>query len=162
MGFSVSVSNNSMHFAASHFITYGGKCEFLHGHNYRISVEIEGPLTEDSYVYDFVALKKMTRAISEELDHCFLLPLNNPHLAIRKQNNHWEIDYKGRHYMFPAKDVTPLPLNNIPAERLAEYIWHKLADALCDQSGKSLDTLKVGVEEADGQAAFYKGKLTNR
>lgn len=159
MAFSVSVSNNNLHFAASHFITYGGKCEFLHGHNYRVSVEVEGPLTADSYVYDFVALKKLTRSISEQLDHCFLLPMNNPHLTIRRENHHWQIDFKDSHYVFPEKDVKPLPVDNITAERLAEYIWGKLADALCEGTGQTLETIKVGVEEADGQAAYFKGSV---
>ncbi len=159
MGFSVSIAKNSLHFAASHFITYGGKCEFLHGHNYNVSVEVEGPLTDDSYVYDFVVLKKTTRGICEMLDHCFLLPVNNPHLAIRQINHHWEIDYKDSHYMFPEKDVKPMPVDNITAERLAEFIWGKLVEVLRQDPDQVLETLTVGVEEADGQAAFYKCRL---
>lgn len=159
MGFTVSIAKNNLHFAASHFITYGGKCEFLHGHNYSIAVEVEGPLTADSYVYDFVALKKLTRSIGEQLDHCFLLPMHNPHLTIRQANQHWEIDFKDSHYVFPEKDVKPLPLDNITAERLAEYIWGKLAQALKADSGSTLEALSVSVEEAEGQAACYRKPL---
>ena len=44
-------------FCSGHFISYeGDKCERLHGHNYRATVEIEGDLNEDSYVFDFIAL----------------------------------------------------------------------------------------------------------
>lgn len=159
MGFSVSIAKNNLHFAASHFITFGGKCEFLHGHNYGLTIELEGPLTADSYVYDFVALKKTARAISEQLDHCFLLPMNNPHMTIRKMDHHWEIDYKDSHYVFPEKDVKPLPVDNITAERLAEYIWGKFAEVLHADPDQCLEMLTVGVEEADGQAAWYRAGL---
>ncbi len=162
MGYKVTIAKNNLHFAASHFITYGGKCEFLHGHNYGLLVELEGPLTEDSFVFDFVALKKLARNISESLDHRFLLPLNNPHLAIRQVNQHWEIDYKESHYMFPEKDVKPLPVDNITAERLAGYIWEQIAEALPGLGGSHLTTLTVGVEEAAGQAASYSAPLTTR
>ncbi len=159
MGYKVVIAKNNFHFAASHFITFGGKCEFLHGHNYALTIELEGPLTEDSYVFDFIALKKLTRQISESLDHRFLLALHNPHLQIRQLNHHWEVDYQDSHYVFPEKDVKPLPIDNITVERLAEYIWGKFAEALPQVGGSHLNTLTVGVEESVGQAAFYSAAL---
>jgi 6-pyruvoyl-tetrahydropterin synthase len=99
-----------------------GKCERLHGHNYAVSVALEGPLGADSYVFDFVALKEIVRRISDALDHRFLLPLHNEHLETRESEGHWEIRFGARRYRFPARDVLPLPLDNVTAERLAEYI----------------------------------------
>lgn len=160
MGFKVVIAKNNLHFSASHFITYDGKCEFLHGHNYAVSVELEGPLTKDSFVFDFVALKKLTRGICESLDHRFLLALQNPHLKIMQVNHHFEVDYKENHYVFPEKDVKPLPVDNITVERLAEYIWCRFAEALPEMGGDHLNTLTVGVEEAVGQAAFYSAALS--
>jgi 6-pyruvoyltetrahydropterin/6-carboxytetrahydropterin synthase len=155
MGFKVVVSKNSLHFAASHFITVAGKCEFLHGHNYAVTVELEGPLTADSYVFDFVALKKMTRAICETLDHCFLLATCNPHLNIQHHDRHWQIDYNDRHYVFPEKDVKPLPVDNITAERLAEYISGQIVKELNKSESQQLASLTVGVEESEGQTAYF-------
>ena len=159
MGFKVVIAKNSMHFAASHFITYCGKCEFLHGHNYGLSIELEGPLTADSYVFDFVALKKMARVVSETLDHRFLLATRNPHLTINRQDHRWDIDYKDSHYTFPEKDVMPLPVDNITAERLAEYVWGKLAPQLMAQGANGEHILSIGIEEAEGQTAFFSQHL---
>ena len=161
MGYKVRVARNNLHFAASHFITYGGKCEFLHGHNYSVSLELEGPLTEDSFVFDFVALKKIARKICETLDHRFLLPTRNPHLCIQHQDCHWQIDYKESHYLFPEKDVKPLPLDNITAERLAEYIWGKVAHEVYNLGPHQLSSLTVGVEEAEGQVAYFSHAMTD-
>src|SRR5258708_11297254 len=57
-------------FSAGHFITYDGNhCERLHGHNYRVAVEVEAPLDGNSYAFDFIALRDRTREITDELDH---------------------------------------------------------------------------------------------
>ena len=49
-------------------------CERLHGHNYRVWAEVEGPLDENQYVIDFIALRDALKTITDELDHHMLLP----------------------------------------------------------------------------------------
>lgn len=64
----------SFEFAASHFLTkYQGKCERLHGHNYRLEVSVIGQMREDDLVYDFVHLNTVVKEkIMEPLDHTHL------------------------------------------------------------------------------------------
>ncbi len=61
-------------FAAGHALrNYHGKCENVHGHNYRVQVGMEGrELGEDGLLYDFAELKKRLRTTSEYMDHQFL------------------------------------------------------------------------------------------
>jgi 6-pyruvoyltetrahydropterin/6-carboxytetrahydropterin synthase len=61
-------------FAAGHALrNYRGKCENVHGHNYRVQVGVQGPeLDENGLLYDFADLKKRLRGTSEYLDHQFL------------------------------------------------------------------------------------------
>ena len=61
-------------FAAGHALrNYYGKCENVHGHNYRVQVAIEGnDVDENGLLYDFADLKKRVRATSEYLDHQFI------------------------------------------------------------------------------------------
>jgi 6-pyruvoyl tetrahydropterin synthase/QueD family protein len=155
MGFKVVVEGGNLRFGAAHFITMGGKCERLHGHNYGVSAVVEGPLGADSYVIDFVALKQVLRDVCEVLDHRFLLPMDNKHLDMQECNDHWEIGYGDRHYVFPSRDVLPLPLDNVTAERLAEYIWSVLARELDEHRAGQPITISVGVEEAPGQTAWF-------
>ncbi len=65
-------------FAAAHALrNYYGKCENLHGHNYRVQVGMEGPaLDEAGMLFDFAKLKKQLRVTSEYLDHQNLNELN--------------------------------------------------------------------------------------
>ncbi len=45
-------------FSSAHFITFAGDiCECLHGHNYGVRAEVEGPLDENRYVVDFIAFR---------------------------------------------------------------------------------------------------------
>src|SRR5262249_36836503 len=72
--FKVRVTKDHLVFCSGHFISYeGDKCERLHGHNYRATVEIEGDLDANAYVFDFIALKRHTKAVTDELDHRMLL-----------------------------------------------------------------------------------------
>lgn len=61
-------------FAAGHALrNYHGKCENVHGHNYRVRVLVRGQkLDRTGMLADFVELKRLLRAVSEPLDHVFL------------------------------------------------------------------------------------------
>ena len=68
--FSIRVANDDLTFSAGHFITLeDGCCERLHGHSYRVAVEVGGSLNENQYVIDFVAVYNILKAILSELDH---------------------------------------------------------------------------------------------
>src|ERR1700682_5226683 len=87
----VKVEKGYLDFSSAHFITYGGKCERLHGHNYGVLIEIEGELGEDKLVFDFTILKRLAKEICKHLDHRFLLPLHNPHLLLQSTDEEWEV-----------------------------------------------------------------------
>ena len=72
MDYRVTVERNKLKFAAAHMATFLGDCEPLHGHIYDLIFELEGDLTDDSWVWDFGDLKRATKAIADELDHRFL------------------------------------------------------------------------------------------
>ena len=50
-----------------------GKCKNLHGHSYKMYVELEGDLDENGMVLDFYDLKQVVAPIVEKLDHAFLV-----------------------------------------------------------------------------------------
>lgn len=156
----VIVEKGYLSFSAAHFISFMGKCERLHGHNYGVSVELEGALTEDAYVFDFVLLKRIVRQICDSLDHRFLLPEESEELDVRQGEGEWEIRYENRRYVLPAADVLSLPIDNITAERLAEYICGQLLEALAKHDISHLTAVTVGVEEAPGQTAYYRHSFT--
>ena len=59
-------------FSASHQLrNYGGRCEEMHGHNFRVLAEVEGTeLDADTgLLIDFKQLRGSLRRILQELDH---------------------------------------------------------------------------------------------
>ena len=58
-------------FAAAHFLKdYHGKCENLHGHNYKVYAHVRGDrLDEGGMLLDFTELKGALRKVCGQLDH---------------------------------------------------------------------------------------------
>lgn len=61
-------------FSAAHRLrNYGGQCEELHGHNWRVDVVVGAKeLDSSGLAIDFKELKQHTREILSKLDHAFL------------------------------------------------------------------------------------------
>jgi 6-pyruvoyltetrahydropterin/6-carboxytetrahydropterin synthase len=61
-------------FAAAHRLrNYKGKCERLHGHNYRVHVTVRADAPrEDGLIIDFSELKAITGSVLDNLDHSYL------------------------------------------------------------------------------------------
>jgi len=156
MGWRVRVEGTDLRFSAAHFTTFEGQCESLHGHNYAVTVEVEGELTEDSWVVDFARLRGMARRICDELDHRFLLQLNSPVLEIDEGTRNWKVRFGERGWVFPEGEVVALPIDNSTAERLAEWFAGRLREELRAAGAAGVTAIAVGVEEAPGQAAWYQ------
>ncbi len=71
-------------FAAAHRLeNFYGKCEGLHGHNWKVEVFLAGEgLDEAGLLMDFGQIKARTNALLEEIDHKYLNELE----AFREQN----------------------------------------------------------------------------
>src|SRR5437763_14788647 len=123
----VRVTKDHLVFCSGHFISYeGDRCERLHGHNYRTSVEIEGGLDENHYVFDFIALKNRTRAITDELDHRMMLPTQNRLIRVEAGPRRVHVRYREREWLFPREACVLLPIENTTAQLLARFIGHRL------------------------------------
>jgi 6-pyruvoyltetrahydropterin/6-carboxytetrahydropterin synthase len=56
---------------------YRGKCENVHGHNYRVRISLTGPQLDNiGLLVDFTELKRVLRGIIAGLDHQFLNDLD--------------------------------------------------------------------------------------
>lgn len=63
-------------FEAAHrlpHVPHGHKCARLHGHSYRVTVHVEGPVESDTgWVMDFGDLKTAFEPVRKQLDHYYL------------------------------------------------------------------------------------------
>jgi 6-pyruvoyltetrahydropterin/6-carboxytetrahydropterin synthase len=154
--FKVHVTKDYLKFSAAHFIAYEGFREALHGHNYRMSVDIEGDLGPQGYVLDFGLVKDIARQLCKRLNERTLIPAHSDCLQIEERDGQCLVQYEGDRFSFPMKDVVLVPIVHTSAEELARYLVGELRLALRAEGIERIRSIQVGVEETTGQAAFYR------
>jgi 6-pyruvoyltetrahydropterin/6-carboxytetrahydropterin synthase len=159
MEYRVRVERNKLKFSAAHMATFGGQMEPLHGHNYAVTIEVAGTLTDDAWVCDFSTLKSLGMAICDALDHKFLLQAESRVLEIDEGQSNYKVRFGERGFVFPKSDVVALPIDNTTAERLAEYFVTRLKPELLARGATNLTSISVGVEEAPGQSGWASSSL---
>ena len=114
-------------FAAGHALRgYRGKCENVHGHNYKVRVVLAG-LTLDAagLLYDFSELRRRLAEVIRSLDHKFL------------------------------NDLPPFTETNPSAENIAKFFYDQLSPVLAaSPNGASLR--EVTIFESETTAATYR------
>ena len=102
-------------FAAGHALrNYHGKCENVHGHNYRCQVTMEGEQLDDvGLLVDFVALKKVVQSVIDRLDHQWL------------------------------NDFPPFDVLNPSAENIAKYIYDEVLKGISAGPGVRLESVRL-------------------
>ncbi|MDR3012016.1 MAG: 6-carboxytetrahydropterin synthase QueD [Chitinispirillales bacterium] len=114
------------HFSAAHrLLHYEGPCENLHGHNWLVRATVKCEnLDKSGIAIDFKILKRKLKDILSEFDH------------------------KNLNDIFDALNQSP------SSERIACYVYHKLADSL-SEDGHDARVTRVEVEETPGNCAAY-------
>lgn len=159
--FTIEVDKDYFNFASAHFLVFAnGKREALHGHNYQVSVALEGDLDRAGVVLDFIALKPVIKRICDDLDHRTLIQRDCGALKIRRGGDHVTVLYRDQRIVLPRQDALLLPIANTSTELLAEYIAGQIRRKVRRHfPAARLRHMKVGVEEARGQRGFYKGEF---
>ncbi|HEX5472801.1 MAG TPA: 6-pyruvoyl tetrahydropterin synthase family protein [Lacipirellulaceae bacterium] len=159
--FQVRIAKAEHVFSAAHFITFDGHCERLHGHNYHLSAEIDGPLDASYLVIDFLLVRAKLREIVSELDHFVLLPTSNPKIRVEDSGREVIATFGDRRWTFPSGDCRLLPVANTTAELLAAYIGKRLMDSL-GAAVAAIERLQIAVDECDGQIGVWRWSATEQ
>src|SRR5262249_10622900 len=147
--FSIEVAKDYFNFASAHFLIFGnGQRESLHGHNYQVSVAMEGELDRAGVVLDFITFKPLVKKVCDALDHRTLIQANNSVIKVRKIAQEVEILYKNQKLLLPRGDVILLPIANTSTELLAEYIAGKIKRQVRQKFPAVIRYVEVAVEEA--------------
>ncbi len=128
-------------FDSAHFLTdYHGKCENLHGHQWRVVVYVrsqglQGAGTEKDMVVDFTRFKKIVREECDALDHTFLVEEGSLKPAT-----------------IAALEGEGFSLTILPFRTTAENLAHYLAERL---SARGLPVSRVDCNETPNNRAIY-------
>lgn len=122
-------------FAAAHFLQdYHGKCENLHGHNYKVYVHAKGnDLDDGGMLLDFGVLKNSLRNVCKLLDHTNLNDLQENGIIVFNQN--------------PS------------AERIAKFIFDKVKEDLANSGWNKHSEFVYAVdvfETPTSRARYYQ------
>ena len=159
--FSIEVAKDYFNFASAHFLIFAnGKREPLHGHNYQVSVAIEGELDRAGVVLDFITFKPLVKRICDSLDHRTLIQTESPIIKVRARAQEVEVRYGRQKIILPKQDVILLPLKNTSTELLAEHIAGRIRNQVRRKFPRTaIRFIEVGVEEARGQRGIYHGEF---
>jgi dihydroneopterin triphosphate aldolase (PTPS-III) / 6-pyruvoyltetrahydropterin synthase len=158
--YEVFVSKDSFKFNAAHFMAYPGFRERLHGHNYRVSVRVEGRLNSDGYVIDFGDIKRAANDICHAMNERTIVPMNSDCLKIERSGGDVRVTCEdGSSFSFPEADCVLLPIAHSSAEELADYVCARLLDALPGMRVRGVTAVEVAVAEAPAQEARCRRQL---
>ncbi|ABC82284.1 6-pyruvoyl tetrahydropterin synthase [Anaeromyxobacter dehalogenans 2CP-C] len=115
-------------FSAAHQIRFhGGKCERLHGHNWRVRVHARAStLNRIGMVIDFADLQKLVAEVGSRFDH---------------QN---------------VNEVAPFDQENTTAELIARFFYREMSRRLAELEGGRVTVARVDVWENEGSLAIYR------
>jgi 6-pyruvoyltetrahydropterin/6-carboxytetrahydropterin synthase len=167
--FAIRLAKQDFKFSVAHFTIFGPtEAEPLHGHNYRLALEVEGSAVDElGLLADCDRLKRAARAACAALDDRVLLPEASPHLAFgrsgedgkgqgRDKTGTVAVRFADREYRFPAAEVLRLPIANVTMELLARWAWERIAKVA---RGGAVTSLMIEIEETPGQLCRYRAPL---
>ena len=159
--FTIEVAKDYFNFASAHFLIFAnGQREPLHGHNYQVSVKLEGELDRAGVVLDFITFKPVVKRICDSLDHRTMIQSKCPILKLRQRAKEIEVRYKTQKIILPKSDVILLPLVNTSTELLAEHVAKLIRRHVKAKfHGAKIRAIEVGVEEARGQRGIFRGEF---
>lgn len=159
--YKICINKSYLNFAAGHFVIFeqnaseiSHPCETLHGHNYRVGIELIGSLdNKNGYILDFGIIKKLIKELLNQFDHKVLVPTKNQSVKVDKKKDRIVIRFRENRYDLPLSNVILLPAQNTTAEMLAKYFAGKIKEEFKKMRVANIQTVEVEVEENFGQSA---------
>lgn len=147
-------------FSAAHFTVFTDTYrERLHGHNYRLIVEITAALGENGITFDYVIYNQRLRALCQQLDSYFLLPTQCPYLRIEESGEYYYVYFHDEKIPFLKKDVKLLPLTNTSLEEMSQWFLDNLTADQQELDDLRIRKLNVKLSNGPSQAgyAYWEG-----
>lgn len=136
---SIEIEKSYLHFSAAHFTIFSAtNRERLHGHNWRIAVEITGHVDENGLLFDYAIYKEILKNLCYQFDEYTLIAERSPFLDISSDENYHHVTHNGITQPLLKTDTILLPIENVTIESLAYYFLEEMI-----KDRKQLDDLNV-------------------
>lgn len=119
---SIEIEKTYLHFSAAHFTIFSAtNRERLHGHNWRIAVEITGEIDDNGLLFDYAIYKKILKDLCYQYDEYTLIAERSPHLVISSDEDYYYIEHNKITQPLLKTDTILLPVKNVTIESLSHY-----------------------------------------
>ncbi len=136
---SIEIEKQYLHFSAAHFTIFSAEeRERLHGHNFRLAVEITGEIDENGLCFDYAIYKRILKDLCHKYDEYTLIAENSPYLQISSDQDYYYVKHNHRTQPLLKTDTILLPVKNVTIEELSHYFLEELTS---DQD--ALQRLKI-------------------
>ncbi|MCX7833439.1 MAG: 6-carboxytetrahydropterin synthase [Ignavibacteria bacterium] len=121
-----------------------GPCRNVHGHSYRMFVELEGEPMETGMIIDFSDLSLLIKPIIEELDHSFLCSEDDKELIefLKRMN----LKYTVVKYFATV-------------ENICKDLFERIKKKILESNLSNIKNLTVRIHETPNAYAEYSGVL---
>ncbi len=124
---SIEIEKAYLHFAAAHFTIFSAtNRERLHGHNWRLAVEITGEVDDNGLCFDYAIYKRILKDLCHKYDEYTLIAEHSPYLTITEDEQFYFIKHDGRTQPLLKTDTIVLPIKNITIEELSHFFLNEL------------------------------------
>lgn len=152
----IEISKEYLNFSAGHFTLFSAtERENLHGHNFQVSCSMTAGIGADGLALDYTLLKRVMKALCDELDERVLLPEHSPYLTLAREDGLVIARFGSERIPFLERDCLPIPIRNTTIEELAGLLLDRLRHRP-ELAGRDLKALEVGVSSGSGQWAFSR------
>ncbi|MFK7734206.1 MAG: 6-pyruvoyl tetrahydropterin synthase family protein, partial [Pseudomonadales bacterium] len=142
----IEIRKQYLHFSAAHFTIFSAtERERLHGHNWRVSASITGPVQFDGLCFDYAVYKELLKKLCAQYDEYTLLPEFSPYLTIEEQGDIWLVTHNEIAMSFLKTDVLVLPVRNITIEELSDYLLNELLKSKETLDQHEISHIQLGV-----------------
>lgn len=139
-------------FSCAHLVIGENFYEPLHGHNYKVLVNVYGAQGKDNMVINFHSIKRIMKPLIDSLDHYVLIPSKNKLLEITEEGEQVivRIPHLDKEYEFPKSDIVILPIENTTVEEMSHYFVQELTQNE-EIKQDNISQVTVTVFEYEGQ-----------
>ena len=150
--FTLELAKEDMKFSAGHFTIFSAtERERLHGHNFRVAVEITARMQDNGMGFDYGVYKRRIRDLCDAWDEYFILPGQSPYLQIRESGDQILARFNGQEIPFLAEDVLILPIVNATVECFSQLFLERLMADPDEIARFQIEALRVKVYSGPGQ-----------
>lgn len=131
----------------AHIVDESVKCGVMHGHNYKVVVDVNARMLNKGMIVDFTSVKK----IIDELDHKLVL-------SNKQYTGNDKFIANGKEYVVPVEEQIMVDVPYITAEYLSSYFAKRILNVEHNIFAVSVEVFETDTSSA---VATYTRDLTN-